>query len=314
MKRFTDIIEILEDLNDLKRKVYLESPEVFVDFADKIENSELDEMVLFFATKYNYLSIVKFIVENKLVDLNKPSKNTKFATIKDHILAAASQFNAVYISEYLLNLNVKKDNTAENNTNENIETFIKDTISGLCPNLNLDIFEEMFDTQKNTTSKANETKVEENNIVENEEPEKLESENEKIEEPSNISTYEPKFICPNCNCNILESGYSTSEKVTYKYSKEEHGVKVVSKEQLNTVTCANCNYTIEQLTPEFLENLCTVQNCKNCKKDLTSTGITTQMKTEYDSESNSFVTSKKSYHCSECNQELTDYQINYFKL
>ena len=73
-------------------------------------------------------------------------------------------------------------------------------------------------------------------------------------------------------------------------------------------------YTIEQLNPAFLENICTVQNCKKCGKDLTSTGIVTKMKTEYDNESNSFITSKKSFHCAECDTELTDYQVNYFKL
>ncbi|MCI6738154.1 MAG: hypothetical protein MR593_08555, partial [Intestinibacter sp.] len=68
------------------------------------------------------------------------------------------------------------------------------------------------------------------------------------------------------------------------------------------------------LNPAFLENICTVQNCKKCGKDLTSTGIVTKVKTEYDNDSNSFITAKKSYHCAECDNELTDYQINYFKL
>lgn len=304
MKNFINIIEIIGDLNELKRKIYLDSPEVFVDFADKIENNELDEMVLFFATKYDYLSIVKFIIKNQLVDLNKPSKNNQFTTIKDHILTAANQFNATDIYEYLINLNVEKDDS------ENLETFIKDTISGLYSNLNLDILEEMKDSQNNTKTDKPKTTVKENNdIIEDEDSQTLEAEN-----PSNTSTYEPKFICPNCNCNILESGYSTLEKVNYKYSKEENRIKVISKEQENTIICSNCNYTIEQLNPTFLENLCTVQNCKNCGKDLTSTGIITKLKTEYDNESNSFVTSKKTYHCNECDEELTDYQINYFKL
>ena len=53
---------------------------------------------------------------------------------------------------------------------------------------------------------------------------------------------------------------------------------------------------------------------KKCGKDLTAAGIVTKMKTEYDNESNSFITSKKSFHCAECDTELTDYQVNYFKL
>lgn len=94
MKKIFNIIEILNDLKDLEKKIYLDSPEVFVDFADRIAENNLDEMVLFFATKYNYLSIVKFILNNDIVNLDNPSKNKQFATVKEHILAAATQFNA----------------------------------------------------------------------------------------------------------------------------------------------------------------------------------------------------------------------------
>ena len=149
--------------------------------------------------------------------------------------------------------------------------------------------------------------------------EKVEKEDTNIEvddsqESASTNGYEPKFICPNCSCNIFESGYSTVEKVNYKYSKDGKGLIITSKEQENVVNCLKCGYTIEQLNPAFLENICTVQNCKKCGKDLTSAGIVTKMKTEYDNESNSFITSKKSFHCAECDTELTDYQVNYFKL
>ena len=36
MKKIFNIIEILNDLKDLEKKIYLDSPEVFVDFADRI--------------------------------------------------------------------------------------------------------------------------------------------------------------------------------------------------------------------------------------------------------------------------------------
>ena len=58
-------------------------------------------MVLFFATKYNYLSIVKFILNNDIVNLDNPSKNKQFATVKENILAAATQFNAKDIYDYV---------------------------------------------------------------------------------------------------------------------------------------------------------------------------------------------------------------------
>ena len=59
-------------------------------------------MVLFFATKYDYLSIVKFILDNDIINLNNPSKNQEYATIKEHILAAAVQFNSKDIYYYIL--------------------------------------------------------------------------------------------------------------------------------------------------------------------------------------------------------------------
>ena len=44
MKKIFNIIEILSDLKDLEKKIYLDSPEVFVDFADRISENNLDEI------------------------------------------------------------------------------------------------------------------------------------------------------------------------------------------------------------------------------------------------------------------------------
>ena len=123
MKKIFNIIEILNDLKDLEKKIYLDSPEVFVDFADRIAENNLDEMVLFFATKYNYLSIVKFILNNDIVNLDNPSKNKQFATVKEHILAAATQFNAKDIYDYIVNYYTKLEE--ENTEDDDIETFFK---------------------------------------------------------------------------------------------------------------------------------------------------------------------------------------------
>ena len=133
MKKIFNIIEILNDLKDLEKKIYLDSPEVFVDFADRIAENNLDEMVLFFATKYNYLSIVKFILNNDIVNLNNPSKNKQFATVKEHILAAATQFNAKDIYDYIVNYDTKLEE--ENTEDDDIETFLKtvgEKLSDLC--------------------------------------------------------------------------------------------------------------------------------------------------------------------------------------
>lgn len=326
MKKIFNIIEILKDLKDLEKQIYLDSPEIFVDFADRVADNNLDEMVLFFATKYDYLSIVKFILNNDIVNLDNPSKNKQFATVKEHILAAATQFNSKDIYNYVSNFNKPTDNK-ENEEDEDyeIETFLKNVgekLSDLYGQVDLSKFnsdssekdvnakktQKQDTTQNNTETNDVENKSQEN--VSNIDKNNL----DKNAQPSQTSSYEPKFICPNCNCNIFETGYSILEKVNLKYSNEKNTLVSTSKEQQNSVNCLKCGYTIEQLNPTFLENICTVQNCKKCGKDLTSTGIVTKVKTEYDSDSNSFITSKKSYHCSECDNELTDYQVNYFKL
>ena len=270
--------------------------------------------------KYNYLSIVKFILNNDIVNLDNPSKNKQFATVKEHILAAATQFNAKDIYDYIVNYDTKLEE--ENTEDDDIETFLKtvgEKLSDLCGQVDLGggYYKEPNKAKTSQSKKEDVADTKPNT----DKPETVESTpstdkntDSKVEQLQQSNMYEPKFICPNCSCNIFETGYSISEKVNYKYSKDEKKLVVTSKEQENAVTCSKCGYTIEQLNPAFLENICTVQNCKKCGKDLTSAGIVTKMKTEYDSESNSFITSKKSFHCAECDSELTDYQVNYFKL
>lgn len=326
------ITEILGDLKALGKKIYLDSPDMWIDFEDKVSDGNLDEMILFFATKYNYLNIVKFIVENNIVNLDAPSKNSKYKSIKEHLLKASVEFNSKDIHDFLINYDKTKSNSdySTSNTEEDVfDTIIKsveDTITSFCDQLNPDNLSSQskpkYSTDKETQKDSPLSSIADILIKKMPEEGKENIDiktknNQDIEDTtseSNNSCYQPKFICPNCNCNILESGYSCLEKANYRYSKEEKKVKVVSIEKENSVVCSKCNYTIEDLTPSFLENICTIQNCKNCGKDLTSTGIVTKTKTEYDNESNSFISSVKSYHCGECDAELTDYQVNYFKL
>lgn len=244
MKKIFNIIEILNDLKDLEKKIYLDSPEVFVDFADRIAENNLDEMVLFFATKYNYLSIVKFILNNDIVNLDNPSKNKQFATVKEHILAAATQFNAKDIYDYIVNYDTKLEE--ENTEDDDIETFLKtvgEKLSDLCGQVDLGggYYKEPNKAKTSQSKKEDVADTKPNT----DKPETVESTpstdkntDSKVEQPQQSNMYEPKFICPNCSCNIFETGYSISEKVNYKYSKDEKKLVVTSKEQENAVTCS----------------------------------------------------------------------------
>ena len=241
MKKIFNIIEILNDLKDLEKKIYLDSPEVFVDFADRIAENNLDEMVLFFATKYNYLSIVKFILNNDIVNLNNPSKNKQFATVKEHILAAATQFNAKDIYDYIVNYDTKLEE--ENTEDDDIETFLKtvgEKLSDLCGQVDLGggYYKEPNKAKTSQSKKEDVADTKPNT----DKPETVESTqstdkntDSKVEQPQQSNMYEPKFICPNCSCNIFETGYSISEKVNYKYSKDEKKLVVTSKEDRKSV-------------------------------------------------------------------------------
>ena len=52
--------DIEDNLDEIRKKLYLESPDLWIDFCDKIDEKILDEMVLFYAAKYNFSDIIKF--------------------------------------------------------------------------------------------------------------------------------------------------------------------------------------------------------------------------------------------------------------
>ena len=64
---------VSEDIESLSKDLYLESPDLWIEFLDKVNDNIFDELVLFFATKYNYISIVVYAINNDLIDLNLKS-------------------------------------------------------------------------------------------------------------------------------------------------------------------------------------------------------------------------------------------------
>lgn len=125
-----NINNIDEELDELSRKVYLESPDFWISISDKIIDKVFDEMLLFFAVKYNYFNIVCFAIENNYLDLNMPSKNKKYTNIMEHLLDTSKQNEDKKIYNYLLSLN--KDNNLDErpildelNCNTSSDTFEK---------------------------------------------------------------------------------------------------------------------------------------------------------------------------------------------
>ncbi|MGL5693863.1 MAG: hypothetical protein ACRCXA_07290 [Peptostreptococcaceae bacterium] len=241
--------QLNESIELLSRNLYLESPDLWIDFSDKMNDNNFDEMVVFFAIKYNHPRIVKYVLENNLLNLDAPSRNKTFNSIKEHLLSIA---------------------------NKNKNTDIVNCILGIQNNPQDEVIKSNLDSQENT--------------------------------------YIPEYICPNCKCNIFSSGFITTEEITCEFSKELNRIISTPKKTLDFVKCNNCNHVIKDTTLDKLNNLCTIQNCDSCGLNLTSIGITDKAKRIYNKESNKFVSSNLSYHCSSCDKELNKFQIDYFNL
>lgn len=136
---------VRKDLDTLSKNLYLESPDLWIEFLDKVNSGIFDELVLFFATKYNYISIVKYAIDNNLIDINSKSRNKEFATIYDHLAYVARQNNYKDFSDYFSNLKNPNKEISQNNENDktNIKTKNKDINipSVVCKKCKSNIFE-----------------------------------------------------------------------------------------------------------------------------------------------------------------------------
>lgn len=253
-ERILNFIDILGDLEDISKNLYLESPELWIDFSDKIADQNIDEMVLFYATKYNYVSILKFVAENKIVNLDSPSKNKSFSSIKTHLIAAAKECNSMDVYNYLTQ-----------------------------------------ETDKSDITPNNEPKI-----------------NEKINSRNN--SYYPIYTCPTCNKNIFKVGYKVLQEVCYNFSTESNKCEETSVQKDTRVFCCNCNSSIENVDTTILERMCSINNCRSCGKDLTTTGIEQKIKMKLDNKNNTFVSSEKTYICPSCQEPLNNTQIKNFNL
>ena len=116
---------IEKDLENLSKNLYLESPDLWIEFLDKVNSGIFDELVLFFATKYNYISIIKYAIENNLIDINSKSRNKEFDTIYDHLVYVARQNNYKGFSDYLNSLKNPNKEISLNTKNDKIKSETK---------------------------------------------------------------------------------------------------------------------------------------------------------------------------------------------
>lgn len=242
-------ISLDEAVDKLSKSVYLESPDIWIDFTDKINDKIFDEMVLFFAAKYDVLPVLKYAVENKFIDLNLPSKNAAYKSIGHHLMSIAIQSNNMDIYNYLRKL-LGQNN--EENPIEEIETESNDNISYkpefICPNCNVNIFESGYKASEDIVYKFS---LEKNKLVET---------------SRNILD---KTICCNCNTIIKDISINHLKNICTvqncsKCSADLTSVGIIDKSKMvydkesnkfnsksTSFHCANCDNPVNKTQIEY---------------------------------------------------------------
>lgn len=241
-----------EAIDKLSKSVYLESPDIWIDLTDKINDHIFDEMVLFFATKYDVLPILKHAVESKFIDLNLPSKNTTYKNIGEHLMSVAIQSNNIDIHNYLKRLLGQDDDgilieevKIESNENNNDVSYRPKFI---CPSCNVNIFESgykasediiyKFSLEKNKLIETSRNLLDKtvccncNNIIKD----------ISINQLKNICTVQN---CSKCSADLTSVGIIDKSKMVYDKESNKFNSKSTS------FHCANCDNLINKTQEEY---------------------------------------------------------------
>lgn len=243
-EKILDFIDILGDLEDISKKLYLESPEAWLDFSDKVSNEHLDEMVLFYATKYNYVSIIKFVQENQIINLDTPSRNKNFSSIRNHLIAVANDYKSIDVYNYLTGNSKEsqssqkvEDNNSiekENNSNKYAPVFI-------CPYCNINILEYGYKVYEEVSYKFS-------------------KESNKSQEISRQQ--DNRVFCCNCNNNINDASVELLENIC-----SIHNCKKCGKDLTSIGIDEKVKMQFDDSSNKFLSSVKTF-NCPSCQDEL----------------------------------------------
>ncbi len=247
----------LEDsIEKLSKNLYLESPDLWIEFSGKVNDNIFDEMVLFFAIKYNYKSIVEHAISNNLIDLNAPSRNNDYPNIKEHLIFIAKQNKSLDILNYLEassscnNIDkdtiVKKidDSTSNSNANKGNKYFPR----YLCDHCNNNIFESGYRVSESIEYKYS---------LENDKPIEVSRKlsnlvvccncNKDLKDISIESLNELCSIqnCTNCGSNLTVVGITDKSKMSFDNNLGKFSN--ISK----SYHCSKCDSKISEKQREF---------------------------------------------------------------
>lgn len=233
--------KVKDDLESLSKNVYLESPDLWIDFVDKVNNEIIDEMVLFFAAKYDYLSVIQYVLSNDIVDMKSKSRNSSFKDIYDHLLHTSKQSNSIKVYNFLAS---SDDNYTEVETSNDKSTTTYELPSFICNNCNSNLFECGYIVCENKVYKFSK---EENKPVE------ISSEildtikccncNSIVSEatPNKLNSLCNITNCSNCGCDLRKVGIKNDKKLNYDQDS-------------NTFICNGTHYTCHACNTPLTEN------------------------------------------------------------
>lgn len=189
----TSNLSLDEAISKLSKSVYLESPDTWIILNDKVNDMIFDEMVLFFAIKYNIIEVLKYAIENNLINLNLASKDKAYENIGQRLIFTALQSNHTNIHNYLKNIlgqdNNENTNTLIDSKNEKSTSYAPEF---LCPKCNTNIFNSGYMIYENITYK-------------------FDSNTNKLSEVSRNLL--DSIICSNCNTKIENASINQLENL-----------------------------------------------------------------------------------------------------
>ena len=250
-KQTLNFNDIEENLDAIKKKLYLESPDLWIDFCDKVDEKILDEMVLFYASKYNYSNVIKFAIDNNITDINKPSKNRTYTSIKEHLISVARDCNSKDVFNFLNN-----NEQIKNKDTNKIESIKKEKAKSSyfpvfnCSHCNTNILKTGYKIYEEISfafcEKTN--KPEEINKVRNDKVFCCNC-NKPIE---NITTNELESFCSithckNCKKDLIQIGIN--EKIKMNFNSES---KQFNKKE-KTYNCYNCDKELDKYQIEYFK-------------------------------------------------------------
>lgn len=252
-KKTLSFSDIYNDLDEISKKLYLDSPDIWIDFSDKVSEKKLDEMVLFYAAKFNYLSILKYAIDNNVIDLNIPSKNKSYSSIKEHLLAVSKDYKSHDVYNYLdgdyklseENIEINENKSSEVKEEKNHKDYFP---IFLCPHCNTNIlksgykvYEEISFAFSQDKSKSQELNRERDNKV------FCNSCNSNI---NNITTELLEDICSIHNCKKCGKDLTKigiTEKIKMKFN--EYDGKFIGDEK--TYNCPSCDKELNESQKKY---------------------------------------------------------------